>query len=111
MPRVLITETPLVLAGIEETQVAGDQSNGHYFENRGDSVLHLINDSGGTINVTIVSATTVQGLAVADVVIAVGAGEEWFVKPLPTAIFNNTLGQVDVDLDGDTSFFLSNLKI
>lgn len=111
MARTLITESSLALAGIEETQVAGDQSNGMYLVNSGEQVLHFINGSGGTINVTIVSGQTVQGLAIADIVVAVGAGEEYFVKPLPTSIFNNTLGQVDIDLDGDTSFFVSSLKV
>ncbi|MBW2559218.1 MAG: hypothetical protein JRE40_00035 [Deltaproteobacteria bacterium] len=111
MARTEITETPLVFDGVEETQVPGDQSNGMYFTNRGDSVLHFINNSGGAITVTIVSAKTVQGLAIADISVVVGAGTEEFIKPLPSSIFNNALGQVDIDLSGDTSFFLSNLKI
>jgi len=111
MTRVLVTETTLVVGGVVETQVAGDSANGHYIVNRGDTVLHLINGSGGEITVTLVTAKTVDGIAIADISIAVAAGTEQFVKPLNPSIFNNNLGQVNIDLTADTSFFLANLKI
>lgn len=111
MPRTLVTETPLVLAGGAETQVPGDTANGMYIVNSGDQVLHFINNSGSPITVTIVSGKTVQGLDIEDIAVVVPASGERFVKPLPTSIFSNSLGQVDLDLSDDTTFFIASLKV
>lgn len=51
----------------------------------------VANDSGGSINVTVTSTATVEGLAVGNLVVAVAAGQTALIGPLPKNVF----GQAD----------------
>jgi hypothetical protein len=52
--------------------------------------LFVTNGSGGSINVTVLATATVEGLDVADLVVAVAAGQTALIGPLPKTVFGQT---------------------
>jgi hypothetical protein len=75
-------------------------AEGHAVENNGRVILHVCNDSEEDITVTILSGYVRAGLKLADRVVEVGAGEEKFIGPFATDIYNQTdggAGQIYVD--------------
>lgn len=70
-----------------------------------DVVLHVKNGGVGSINATIETPGSVDGdLAVADRVVAIGAGAERFIGPLASKSFKRSdTGQARVTLSGTTS--------
>ena len=73
---------------------------GHKVENNGRVILHVCNDSEEDITVKILSGYVRAGLKLADRVVEVGAGEEKFIGPFATDIYNQTdggAGQIYVD--------------
>lgn len=73
----------------------------------GDVHLWVHNGSGGSINVTVQSTATVEGLAVANLVVAVAAGQDALVGPLPKNAFGRKTGddkaRAYVDYSSQTS--------
>lgn len=73
---------------------------GHAFENNGKAILHIRNNAGSPVDVTIRSGYVRSGLKLADRVISVAAGASIFVGPLDPQVYNQTdggAGQVYVD--------------
>jgi hypothetical protein len=54
--------------------------------------LWVTNGSGGSINVTVTSTATVEGLAVGNLVVAVAAGVTALIGPLPKTVFGQASG-------------------
>lgn len=70
-------------------------------KNQGKNWVFLSNNGAGTVNVTITTPKTHEAdLTVADRVIAVAAGEDRLIPPLDTSIYNDSGGQVEVNVDG-----------
>lgn len=66
--------------------------DGHFLDG-GQAVLLLVtNASGGSINVTVQTPRTVDGLAVSDNVVAVGAGVTKVLGPFPSATYDRPAG-------------------
>lgn len=88
-----LTVVPVTRAGVDVAGVAvsaGPDS----FANTGKEILEIKNGSGGSINVTIPVQATVDGMAVASDVIAVGNGVTKAIGPFPTGMYNNGSGLV-----------------
>ena len=90
MPVVPVQIVPLVVAPgtpreIEDILDVADAANGHYMSNNGLPILVVRNDGVGSINVTVSAHYSQNGLALADLVVAVDAGELKFIGPF-TAI-------------------------
>lgn len=111
MTATAITYQQVVRTGLEETLEAADGSNGNSFANDGRMILHVANGGGAPINVTIATQQTVDGLAVADQVVAVTNGEERFIGPFPPAIYNDSSGLVQVTYSDDTSVTVAVLRV
>lgn len=81
--------------------------DGHSVTNRGNEYIEVVNGSGGSINVTLVTPVTVGTRAVADDVIAVAAGARKKIGPLEEGVYNQTSGadqgKVHVDFSAVTS--------
>jgi hypothetical protein len=79
------------------------------------SIVMVINGSGGSINVTISTPATVQGLAVAEQVTAVPAGESRFFGPFPAEVFAQVsgadAGQVYIDYSAVTTVTVRTLAV
>lgn len=102
MARTTIVPQAPAPAGTIPTYAAADAANGMQFVNSGRTIFHVKNGGGGSINVTIATPGSVDGLALPDQVIAVGAGAEkmWSGRP---AVYQQADGYTYVDFSGATS--------
>ena len=66
--------------------------DGHSIPGDGDTVLHIKNGSGSSINVTIQTGGTFEGEAVADKVVAIAAGAEKLIGRFRPALYNQPAG-------------------
>lgn len=66
-------------------------------QNNGRTLLHVKNGSGASINVTLVATATQDGVAMPNKVIAVAAGAEKMIGPIPPGLYNFSDGTCEVD--------------
>lgn len=104
-----LTAQTIVRAGLEATYAAA-AGGGDEFVNTGVEVLHVKNASVGDITVTVVSQATVDGLAVADRAVVVTAGEERFIGPFPTNVYNDANQKIQVTYSGVTTLTIAVLN-
>lgn len=102
MARTPLATQTIVTAGIVPAYTNANV-DGHSVANRGRTFLHVKNGSGASINVTLVTAATVGGRAVADDVVAVGAGAEKMIGPFDETVYNAASGVVNVDFSAVTT--------
>lgn len=95
-----------ILVGAAAADVAGDK-----FANDGRQFAYFKNASGGSITVTVVTAKTVDGLAVADRTVALAAGEEKLIGPFDKDTYNDTDGNVNFTYSGVTSLTMAVFKL
>lgn len=81
-----LTRTSIVASGIDPG-LTNAASGGDTFTNTGREFIYLENGHSAAINCTIVTPQTVQGLAVADNVVACSQNKAKFIGPLPTATY------------------------
>ena len=105
MPRTALTVQPIVSGGLANTQVAGDQANGHEYVAGSKTFLHVVNADASPINVTITSSFTKDGNALADKVVVCPATDEIFLGPFPTDTYGSGADDalIYVDLSADTT--------
>jgi hypothetical protein len=94
MARTALTVQTLSDVGIEPAYAAANAA-GNMFPNTGRSILHVVNGGGASIDVTVQSALQVSGLDLADLTVAVPAGEERMIGRLPVRTFNRASGVTD----------------
>lgn len=82
-----LTVKTAVQSGTNVNGVAADVG-GDTFANTGREALLVRNGSGGSLNVTIATPGTVDGLALEERVVAVPAGATRLIGPFPPRIFN-----------------------
>ena len=95
-----------LVAADQPADVAGDK-----LPNTGVEFIYVHNGGGGSINVTLDIQTTVDGQAVTDRVVAVGAGERKLIGPFPSGTYNDSQGNMNVGYSGVTSVFIAALKL
>jgi hypothetical protein len=95
MARTAIATTAQGDAGIDITTMPAANVDGHAIEGGGSTQLAVRNASGVSVNVTFQSAATLDGLAVADLVVAVPAGATKLCKRLSPAVYDRPSGAVD----------------
>jgi len=106
MPRTAITVQTTSRDGLTASYISGDSVNGHEFANYGQDVILIINNGGGSgINATFITPNTVDGNAIADKTVAVGAGVEMFIGPFRNSVYGSAANKTTVyfDLDSATS--------
>lgn len=84
-----LTVAAAARTGVDIVGVAPDAA-GDEWANTGKEVLLVNNASAGSINVTLDIKSTVDGAAVTDPVVAVGAGVTKMIGPFPTGIYNDS---------------------
>lgn len=82
-------------------QAPGSGSNA--FANDGRTHIHIKNGSGSAMTATFQTPGSVNGLAIADLVVTVAAGAEKKVGPFEPGLFNQSDGKVYVDWSLETS--------
>lgn len=83
--------------------VVAVDANEAEFVNDGRTILCILN-TGTACNLTLITPVTKAGLAVADPVIAVPihATRVTMLGPFEPGIFNNSDGDIEIDIDDDT---------
>jgi len=91
MPDVTIPIAVVDRSGLNlvDEKTAASAGNSYLISNDGATRLHLLAAAGATV--TVATTYTVDGLALADLTVAVPAGEPLLVGPFPPAIYGTTL--------------------
>src|SRR5512147_183985 len=105
-----LTAAPVTTSGVSYAGAAANV-DGNFFTNTGAEILLVKNASVGSINVTCVTQQTVETLAVADKVVAVGAGAEIAIGPFKRQVYNDATGYVQVTYSAVTSVTVKVLKV
>ena len=92
-----ITVQDLTTLGLTETFVNATAT--HVFDNDGNTLLHVKNDSSSAVVVTILSQVSPVpvGTAKADISVSVGATAEKLIGRFPQAAYNDSSGMVRVN--------------
>ncbi|MFD4196621.1 hypothetical protein [Amycolatopsis thermoflava] len=93
MARTSVTTQPIVQTGL--TPVMTEPTADGDVIDTGRVALMVTNGSGSSINVTVESPVTVDGLAVAELVVAVPAGATKFIGPFRQSTFGRPVGDPD----------------
>jgi hypothetical protein len=75
---------------VQPSATAVDGTNGNRFTNTGREVVEINNGGGAPITVTIQTALTYQGYAIANQDVSVTNGTAKWIGPFDTALFNDT---------------------
>lgn len=105
-----ITADAIGLTGTEPTYNNAD-AGGDKFTPTERTFLHVKNGSAGSITATITTVTTVIGQAVADVAVAIPAGEERLIGPFPRNHFAGSDGLADVAWSATASVTFAVVRI
>lgn len=112
MARTPLTVQDIDNDGLKATYTSGDATDDHEFQNdRGDVFLHVLNGGASACVVDIITTYTAAGLALDDAGGSVPAGEDWFFGPFNPALFNQSTGLVNVDIDQDSSVTLAAIRM
>lgn len=98
-----------VQTGVVPTQNAVAASD--KFNNDGKTVLWVENGSGGELTVTLTTAATVGGVAIADPTVTIANGAKKVIGPFATSIYNDSNGQVTVAYSATTSVTAAVIRI
>ena len=102
----------IVQTGLDTSSSYGAaNSGGDELPNTGREFVHIKNGGGSSINVTITSEATHEGLAVADPVIAIDAGDEAMIGPFKRGVYNNANGRVAIAYSAVTSVTIAAFKL
>lgn len=97
MARTVLPVTKAVRGGVASpTEQAGDSTNGHVVTNSGRTIVTIRNADTSSHTATLVTPGTVDGQAIADRVITIGASSSQDIGALPTSIYGSKL-QINVD--------------
>lgn len=110
MSLTTLTVSQIVKAGLTQALAAAN-ADGSYVPNDGRVFLHVKNGSESSINVTIETPNTVDGNAIADLVVAVGAGVEKLIGPFAPGIYNDEDANVKVTFSAVTSITIAALRL
>ena len=102
MARETLTVQEISRSGLNMSFTAA-VADGHKFENTGREFIRVKNASGSSVNVTIQTPGTVDGLAVADRVVAVPAAGERDIGSFTPSDYNQDDGDVYVDYSATSS--------
>ena len=89
--QTVLAVTNITRSGITDTLAAAN-SDGSRFSNDGKSFLEVANATGNTITVTVETPGTVDGLAIADLEVAIPNGATKFIGPFQPSLFNQLTG-------------------
>lgn len=93
-----LTVGDVVTAGLAYAPAAlGASDTGFDFLNDGTTIIMVENGSGGSVN-AVVDAQSVDGLAITDLTIAIGAGVTKAIGPFKPRYFNDSNGKVLVTI-------------
>ncbi len=117
MARTVLTLQETARDGLEATYAAGDSTNHHSWDNVSQGIVIHVKNGAIAVVCTFSTPQTVDGLAVAEQIVTVGASEERFIGPFR----NDLYGQAEPDagfakavflnLDDDSNVTLAAIRI
>ena len=110
MARLLVSVETIDRDGLAPTKTL-IPTDGVSFNNTGKEFIRLENSDTSIIVVTIQTAIVIDGKAVSDRTISVGAGEEVVAGPFPTKWYNNPGGVVYIDSATADKIYISPMKL
>lgn len=110
MPRTAILPQTVTASGLTATYEAANV-DGNSFTWAARRILHVVNDDAAGITVTIPTPATVNGLAVEDQTVAVGAGTDVFIGPFGASAFRQDNSTVHVDYSAVASVTVAVLEV
>lgn len=117
MARTELTVQTIDRDGLLVTPLAGDQANGHSFENLNEDVfLEVDNQGTASVQVTIDVPLAVDGLDVPNLIVNVAGGARTMIKRFAKNVYNqedagNSIDEaVLVDLDQDANVYLTAIQ-
>lgn len=111
MARTILAAQQVSRSGLTPAFSAGN-ADGHYVPNDGKMMLEVKNASASPITVTIQTPGTVDGNAIADLVVTVPANTgDKMIGPFPPSIYNQADGSIYADLSAVTSVTLAALRL
>lgn len=102
MARTALTAQSVTSAGLTPSYAAANV-DGHSYQPTAGRLLHVKNGGAGSITVTLPTPGTVDGLAVSDRTVTIGAGAEKLIGVGRGAAYRQDGGVVYVDFSGVTS--------
>jgi hypothetical protein len=78
---------------VTDNDTAATDADVYFVPNNG-SVRLIATNAAGANNVTVTTPGTVDGNAIADLVIALTASKVYVLGPFPPAVYNNAAGQI-----------------
>lgn len=106
----LLTVEEISRSGLQPTQTAIG-AGGDTFVNDGKKTFLLFLNGATAFVLTIVTPGTVDGLAIADRTVSIGANEEHLIGPWPTAQYNDSSGIVSLTYDDTTDGTVSPVRL
>lgn len=112
MARSALTVQEVTTLGLDPAYTSAN-ADGNWFANNGRTLFHAMNGSGGSITITVQHPGTMDGLAVADLTVAVPAGEDRMIGPFPKRFEQggSAAGLVYVDYSGVTSLTVAAIRL
>lgn len=114
MARTDLTVQTVAVGGLVLVDEAANV-DGEMFINTGKEMVLVRNAAGAPVNVTLVTGKTVDGLAVADRVVAVTNATTVLIGPLSTDLYNQPSGadknKVYVDFASVTNIFVAVIRL
>lgn len=93
MSRTELTVTTITRTGVDSAAtLEAANADGEAVVNNGATFIEVLNTDAADCDVTVVSPRTVDGLAVADLVVTVSQNERMMIGPFPKDTFNNQSG-------------------
>ena len=108
MAQIALTEATLD-GFFTATQSA--ESSGDYFNNNGNTLLFIYNQSGASITVTIDSPKKCSQGHYHDKSIVIGAGGSAYIGVFPVYQFNDVNGRVNISYTSATSVYVGGIVI
>lgn len=106
----LLTTQSITRTGLEAAY-SSCSAGGDTFTNSGYELIHVKNGHSAAQTVMVATPATSYGLAIADPAIEITAGEDRFIGPFPTALFNGSADTVSLSYSSTTSLTIAVLKL
>ncbi len=108
-----LTPEPIPAAGLAATYLSDLlTADTHQISNDGRVILHFKKSGAGSCTVTVLTARTIGGLAVADPTKTVPATTgDLFIGPFPAGLYNNGDGDVEMTVSEVTGLTLALIRV
>ena len=101
---------PVVRAGLDPTMVTAAYTDGNSFSNNGKTWVEILNLTGAT-TLTIDTPNTVDGEAIANPTVSIGANTRYKVGPFPPDVYNRSDDSVRVSVTSIDSVTIAALTL